>query len=1453
MPKFITEIRQVLGMVRDLLHINIPKNKYYSAQNINLTPNQDDSIGGATAMLGSELAFNLGEIDIASNDDDYKAWRIPADISVAGLTHSFTITGLAPFNIVTSGGTPTAILGNFIAALNAATSSIGGEVYLFPLPASGIVYLGFRAYSSDRDLTESISTVPQEVIIIKEFFGVACNGAFEPLKSVTIGNNLFIISTNSQVFRLGVAQKNYLTDAWTYTILLETNQLKYATDAVIDFDGEIDFAERVSLYFTGTGYLPRCLYVKNQDTWVANSAMIYYNSIVANEDGYYIYDTLLQETSIQILENYARITNFTVNNTGGNLTAGDKQYFVRMYISGENASGIGVGSTIIPIFTDSLSDVTLSGDIGGQTTNKSISLTISGLNPKLYSSFELIRVNNIQGVFTADIVQRYDINANEQIVLDNGSSIAQISISELATQQIVIKDAKNLVIARNRLFLSNITTQIDYDLSTWAKTITVETGIEFITAVGKTTNSVNEYMTPYNYKKIGYQEFETYRLGIQLYFKNGFVSSPYFVNDWKVMRDDTYQNALTTDNDVDPTPNSVLVFHPIFNIDFTTASIDGVPLNELVYGYSIVRQDCVQEIWSGILMPSQTAIDGTNYACGQNTVLANGPYTQTGEYRKDLMFLCPDLNFDNTNIAPASRDKIINYGSVLAYNYTYDNSQVGSGGSFYSLSEFSGKTNNASLDIQELNVEKAEIVDFNSISSTEFLAGVKATTQVDFGVTTQANDRYGCNQKVIAVRTEEELDDLYVSSPYAQPSWSANYALWYKPRTNKYGNENSGTYRGCEHFRVLDGATTVVDTTVYGGDTFPQKTFSKFCNLAYLDNTYQIRTDVSATLAVVPFPNFVYHYYLITDYDSDNVGFMPQRVLADYEHGITSGDEVYGIDILFRGFYLTYTPTTGTPPTKLIRYDPVLNQYKLIVKFGAGDIPNFYTDTNNSPITIAAPTLTTINYGSKTRWAVSFYTSNRGNYQLRYFNDADSDKNYPYQTSLIREWLSNQLSAGAMLYSGSYSPNMPATTYRIAFDNTQLLDTKENNVIIYSELKLTNSLTDSYRIFKPLNRKEYPAKYGSINNTFVKDMNYLVVFMNEIVLYQALDQQQNQTQPDGSTIIIGDGTVLGAREQTISNIGLPYKTMAISYINSRGINHMSWYNPIIKKWMRYTGSLNDIGEECGVQSFLTANTNNSFSERSIVFGYDFINDELLLTAIDDKAVPQWGSGSTYVPNDEVSYQPQDIDQPQYYIAKKIVPLNKNPYLPENQVQLWEINRQSNFTLSYNDKLNVVSDFKDFLPKSYFVFNNLVLSKATVAGINNMYEHNKGLKLYDNTDITSSITVVFNDLSDFYKVYRTIYSDISIKPTYVKVSSPPFVSYTNSSDIKFIRPHFGSDVYNDATISVNNPDGLNNLNTAQPSGQTVEVTLYFSNTSMEDMATLRKIIMKMIPKPKFFNN
>lgn len=73
------------------------------------------------------------------------------------------------------------------------------------------------------------------------------------------------------------------------------------------------------------------------------------------------------------------------------------------------------------------------------------------------------------------------------------------------------------------------------------------------------------------------------------------------------------------------------------------------------------------------------------------------------------------------------------------------------------------------------------------------------------------------------------------------------------------------------------------------------------------------------------------------------------------------------------------------------------------------------------------------------------------------------------------------------------------------------------------------------------------------------------------------------------------------------------------------------------------------------------------------------------------------------------------------------------------------------------------------------------------------------------------------------------------------------TYGDQANYSFVRPEWKIDIRNDATISAANPTGINTLMTAQPTGQFIEATIFFKNSSEISLNTLNSVLLKYVIK------
>ena len=1515
MANWIDEIRGFFGMQKDFSPTNVPANKYIDAENIRLYDKSLPFLGGATLTTGNEYKFDLGRIDAA---DHRKCYRIAVPLSADGLTVTITITGAPspPYTITTGTGTPTDRYNGFVSDLATQMADISGIVYInAPDLTLSIVHCGFSFVGN----YEATSATPLQ--LIKEYTGDV-GGVFVPLKTYNAGDDLYILKSNGGVTAIDHAIKNESTGAWTNTTIFQTKQIKYpVTDInLVDFVYELDLGERCSFYYSGTP--PRVTYCKQQiDTWIldysvtagtfvagekivgtTSGAVGYINSVdltnyvldlvtvsgtfaasetitgkfsgatgttigtagiypqwvsmasfvynenpafieTGNLDGYYTFENVVAATQRQITENFAFVLNATVNNTGGGLTTGNKYYFIRQCIGSTIKTQFGLASNPVSIFSASLTNTRLYGNKGGEASAKSVTLGISGLNTLVYDSFELGYVENIDGVLTEWVLtNRFPINV-ATITHTGFEAKAALTPGELLVTQAVLTKTGNEVINRNRLFSSDVEVQLTppqlKDFTTSCIAMTTVRGE--IPAIGLTYSTVNEYQKPSNvYSETDYMYNETYRFGIQWKFKNGFVCEPCFAIDYKI----TYATPELTDAG---TPTKVYTFYPQATIDLSDTVlplplINGEPFLDVIDGYSIVRLPCVPEVLAtGYVMPA-VYTNTSNYTVGGYA--ADGVDSYNFADTTIGGFLSPDVIFGNAEIDFIAGD-VLKTSSFTGYKYNTEEKFPSNPLTKVYLHEMVGYFLPALVD---KTLVSSEVVPFNSVGVKDMAGRKLSTSLTDF--------QTGANQKLIAVDISPSTFCATTSSLGFQ------YAQYYRAKANKYGANGYGNYISCGHYRQAITKATYTDN-IHGGDTFTQKNITKFCN----KKNFEITSVTYGATATTPYPWTSEAWaYVIQAYDGSSVLICQTPVYNQFllptdvsKKQIITWDSVAGAD----HYLVYYWNTSGINWVyNNAQVNAPLTSFTLDQPVGAFTV--------NNPVGSTSYNLSA---------GLSYYTQNRNNYQLRYF-DATDNKNYPYTTTDINVWIGTgeELVEGTLKYSQSYTPTTPVQIFP-AYDSTLPVDSKQPSTLYYSELKIDGSPLDPYRTVKPINFKSY-SQYGRITNTFM-DVNALIIMTENAVLQQRLDVQQQQTDPNGTDIILGNGTVLGSREIVSSWFGAELKSAALQYITKAGSWFVVWYNKNQKKVFRRGGDgTRCLTEQNFIQTFVSNNNQFVASENDIIMGWDAWSQEVLMEA--KATIPSfsvWNSGATYNVGDIVAFaNPIGIDgvthMNSYYKAKINVPSGAgySPNIIINQLNYWEIYRNSNYLIAFceHDNINDYTSFygyscDSFMPyKDTFLTNKSVHLQTDHPNFSGIYEHNLNTLVYygdigtnPNTGlpIRGYISLIFNKENSIFRTIKKIWimaQDLIITDIHLFGGNNRSQTFSIQSDIVEKRPGEGawwSNAKNDATITGTNTTGANNTLTAKVGGQTNNAIVFFKNTDNTKIGNINRIILSCIPKPR----
>lgn len=1450
LQSFITEIRKFLGMRKDYSSSNVPENKYIDAENVRMTDKAAPFLGGLSLTTGNKFVVDLGN----NTSNNYKGYRIAIDLTANVISHTLTING-TPYTAVTGTGTATARYNTFKTNIETATAGINGGIYVVNAISAAVIHVGF-SFNGDWVLIETIATTPQTVQIISEYLADNIT-PYVILKTYNDGDNLFVLKTNDDVLAIDCEVKNEITGAWTKNTFFKSKSIKYSKSLtnIVDFAFELDFGEQCSFYISGTP--PRAIYIKESQLAVANSAFIWNENPAyietGNTYGYYTYENVEEETVLQVLENLATAS-FVSMQEGGALSAGDKMYCIRQLIGTTVATGFNIVSNTINVMSKGLSDTRISGNTGGYLTSKSITLQINNLNPSLYNKFDLAVIENIDGALTVKRVSTYPITGITQIITHYGTEqqSTNLTVADIVTQQVILLSVGNVVINRNRLFLSDVTLRKDRDFSSFFDisngNVTITTATSTVPAIGKEHDNVAEYQLPQNvFNKIGYTLNETYRFATLVIEKDGWVNSPFFTADWTC----TVGGGAALTNDVTTGvgyPTIVYVYHPQITIDYTSApTINGQPFLSQISAISIVRQECVKEVLAtGYVMPTVFE-NATQYSVGG---FVNAPSygifdpNPTGLDLKKGALISPDVLFQNEEIVFENGDMLKVANTVNLYN-DIERFPLEPLPKVF-LMEYGSVVN---TNFSNKVLTNSEEVPFNSVGSIP-MNGKFLSTSVT------SDFKTGCQQRMIAVETTTDI-----GTP-TTPNSGFFYAQYFRPLTNKYGDKKGGTYFTCGHFQLANAVTvTGFAMDIYGGDTFIQKSITKFVNQNDFE-IYDIEFD-----STVPVFNFTVGNVWTYIVEASNGGGI---ICQTAQKSITiSGGNAK------KSHLLTYTPVIGATTYKIffnISTAPA-NWYF----YTSTTIDLYYLNVNLAsftPDTLPAnPTTYSLSVG------LSYYTENRNNYQMRFFPIGDHNS-YPYITTDINVWLSpvtESLVEGVLDYSQSYTPIAPIQTF-LGFDSTLPTDTIQPSILYYSEVKEDNSPHDAFRVVKPINFKSY-TQYGRITNSFA-DVNSLILMCVDAILTQQLDQQQTQTDPNGTSIIIGDGTVLGTREVVSSYIGSPFKSSAVQYITKAGSYHTAWFNNYKNKVFRRGGDgVRVLSEENFMQTFFSNNNHFIANENDVILGWDDWSQEMLMRArATVTGEVTWNPSTSYSKGTIVK-----VGQPigngigvlmyRYFKASIDVPNTiGSPLLVVNQMNYWEIYRDSNYLISFNesDNINDYSSFYGINCDNFIPYKDTFLTAISVDTpasnlSTGLFEHNINTLKYYSTGssggilVTGYVTQMFNKDFTVFKTLRNVWiqaQNLILTDIHFRGQNGT-KTFSIQSEIVEKRPNEGawwSNAKWDATIGGviqsggTNTIGSSDLDTQQVGGQTNTVTIFFTNNDNTVIGGLNEVLLEGVPKP-----
>lgn len=1132
----------------------ISKGNYEDANDIRHRQTDGSNFGGIMGVKGNELKITVP--NASATTKLYRAYIRVSGLITGGGIPADDNSGNIIFE--DTSGTKTIVsavldqnqtLSNYATALQSLlTSAAGGGA---PFTYSGLTSLtsnyGYFEFSENTisDSNYIIYHVGDpgerdlaEIILIRDY--ISTSVPFTVIGSAYYKEDLFVFSasddvnypgTNRPVSEIGVIYYDNPTDTYSYTRLVRTRELNFTRENRFEIEVESN-GTKISIYATDNNSVPRSFYVNRPDV-VGNPYSA--DQMLSVNGGEYSLSTIDSETSLFLGNPTAYISFQEVKEGSGNLSCGTKRY-TGCFVSSGTKSEYLYPTNQINIYDASFSKAyEVSGDAEVSLSDKSVLLTVNNIPQNLYEYFELVVIEYVGQGITAKTVQRYSIGENQTSLLVEHSDLGQdnipLSLNEILAITSKYSKVKTLKIFDNRLTASNLTEDVDYNLSSWASSIKHSLAQYDMNCIGlmgidldasEPSYSFGEYMDPVNVHSYGgYMINDTYRFGIQVKNKsNGKWSAPYWVDDirfdflnynvtddsatpasWRRTANNIDQNLTkgTTAGAGDISDADYAVYTRSYYVSFNNINMDyvetttGKKIRDLISAFRFVRSARIPEVLAtGILTLGYT----------NNTVIVpvEQPFTRSGiaPANPDYgFFMSPDIYFGTIKYIYRANDKL-----KVCAPYRGENNLLGSKvqtrgasdtGQAYSVStrqsryvDFAGYFDSAKFSYTDIVINSH--ADLSSAGAVDIGGGVKVSRTAGSSTLNQTSEYqhafkfpgsiFGASAGIGNANTQAQDAGMYYAQIFRDLGANKKY-----PK-----NKELTVYESTGHLYVLTGTETgLLTQPVWGGDVFNQKT-----------HMHLYHADTYPSLA---------------SFGGSGCGFYSQNV-------------------------------TNTQMRAIEEHN--------LEASGPGYLFPQYTDKSN-PVPSGTPTFTNGSFGAG----------------LIYWLEQWPEVSNQYGYNSGYSWRDDSIVEIGYDENNNYTGERPAT-------------------IAWSSKKVIGSKIDGYRIFQPLDFADLDLTYGEIahhdiiNNAFYtwQDYSFQRQYFRDASLIGA---------DTGSDIVVGSGSILGAPGVELTSIGSDKKWSIIKGNNTEGKETAYWYNDRLQKMVRLAGNGINVISDRGMISFLVNN------------------------------------------------------------------------------------------------------------------------------------------------------------------------------------------------------------------------------------------------------------------------
>jgi len=346
-----------------------------------------------------------------------------------------------------------------------------------------------------------------------------------------------------------------------------------------------------------------------------------------------------------------------------------------------------------------------------------------------------------------------------------------------------------------------------------------------------TGTKVGEYQLPENCaNKVGYMFNETYAFFVRFHYKNGYISSPYFVGKYKFLQNQiggVYDARIYTSG-TDKNTYNTLVYHAVIN------NLDISSIKSQLNGISVWRGVCNPSVLgSGVLFTADD-ISGTAFRAGYYASIPtfsgdyNSKYNSTAIQRRFGMFFSHDTRV--VTLEPNAGDVVTYFSPSIVLNNI---SEYKSGSTFQaSYAEYFGEVYSSNPNQTDVNVTDGRYVNFDEALGEYNPDSTRILSSKISGLPTDEYYQPSINISIGASGSMENMSlgfDNYING---QTNFLDNgvYMAQYKRiiTGDQYDIKSidivpTGTYVAINDFspNVLSGIN------VFGGDTYTQKNILK--------------------------------------------------------------------------------------------------------------------------------------------------------------------------------------------------------------------------------------------------------------------------------------------------------------------------------------------------------------------------------------------------------------------------------------------------------------------------------------------------------------------------------------------------------------------------------------------------------------------------------------------------